>query len=49
MYYYSFSIDNLNENKRYFWDETLASRRSQEIISYLVKHIKSVDNKDNYL
>lgn len=38
MYYYSLGIDDLNENKGYFyvWDETLAFRRSQKIALCLV-------------
>lgn len=38
--------------KKYFyvWDETLASKRSQEIASYLVKHIKFIaTNKDKII
>ncbi|XP_076660862.1 uncharacterized protein LOC143364351 isoform X2 [Halictus rubicundus] len=44
MYCYNLGIHDLRENKGYFyvWDETLASRGSQEIASCLVKHIKSV-------
>lgn len=42
MYCYNFGIHDLEKDRGYFyvWDETLASRGSQEVASCIIKHLK---------
>jgi len=52
MYCYNLGIHDLRENIGFFyvWDETIASRGSQEIASCLIKHIKTVaGNKEKII